>query len=290
MLVATNVIMEHAYKNHYGVISPSIDGPDCLWAAIKCAERKRSPLILGMRMEIFENGKELRTFVNLARELAERATVPVSINFDHCKDMKTAIEGFYAGVTSVMLDYSLKSFEENVAGTKFVCDMCHPVGVSVEAELGHLGVDILLPGAENNETLQVSDSIYTDANVAQEFVKQTGVDCLAVSIGNKHGLYKDDTIPHIEFELLDEINKACGIPLVLHGGSGTGDDNLHKACQMGICKINVGADIRKAAADAVLEAEPKAKRTRGFFLTRSGYSEKTEYYMDVFGCTDKSWI
>lgn len=288
MLVSTGEILQHAYKNHYGVISPSIDGPDCLWMAVKAAEEKKSPLILGMRMEIFKDVEELKMFVDLARTMAQRASVPVSINFDHCKDMKTAISGFYGGVTSVMLDYSMKSFEENIEGTKFICDMCHPIGVSVEAELGHLGVDVLIDPEDPGK--QISDSIYTVPSEAGEFVKRTGVDALAIAIGNKHGIYKDDTIPHIEFELLEEINKACGIPLVLHGGSGTGDDNLHKACTMGVCKINVGADVRKAAADAVINAEPKKQRTKGFFLTRDGYLEKTKYYMDCFGSTDKSWL
>ncbi len=289
MLVTTKEIMERAYKEHYAVISPSIDGPDCIWMAIKAAEEKKSPVILGMRYEPFQDMKELKVFVDLARKMAQDASVPVSINFDHCHNMEEAMSGLYAGVTSVMLDYSLKSFEENVKGIKELCDLCHPLGIPVEAELGHLGVDTAIPGKENDAAFAISESIYTDPQEAAEFVRLTNVDCLAVSIGNKHGIYANDIIPHIDFDVLEKLNKACGIPLVLHGGSGTGDENLRKAGTMGICKINVGADVRKAAADAVIEADRIQQRNKGFFLSREGYLEKVKYYMDVFGSSGKAW-
>ncbi len=288
MLVTTKEIMDRAYRDHYAVVSPSIDGPECLWMSIRAAEEMKSPVILGMRHGVFAK-EELRTFVNFAQTLAEQASVPVSINWDHSPTMDIAFEGFYAGVSSVMLDYSLKPFEENVAGVAELCEKVHRAGVSVEAELGHLGVDTPLEGTDKG-IFAVSDCIYTDPKEAAEFVKRTGVDCLAVSIGNKHGIYADDIIPHINFEVLEALNKACGIPLVMHGGSGTGDENLHKAGTMGVCKINVGSDLRKEAADAVINCTDRAKqRTRGFFLMHDGYKECVKHQMEVFGCAGKAW-
>ncbi len=288
MLVGTKEIITRAYKDHYAVVSPSIDGPECLWMSVRAAEEMKSPVILGMRHGVFAT-EELRTFVDFARRLATEASVPVSINWDHSPTMEIAFEGFYAGVTSVMLDYSTKSFEENIAGTKEVCEAAHRVGISVEAELGHLGVDVPLEGTDKG-IFAVSENIYTDPKEAGEFVRRTGVDCLAVSIGNKHGIYANDIIPHINFEILEAINKECGIPLVMHGGSGTGDENLHKAGTMGVCKINVGSDLRKEAADAVINCEDRNRqRTRGFFLMHDGYKECVKHQMEVFGCAGKAW-
>lgn len=124
-----------------------------------------------------------------------------------------------------------------------------------------------------------------------EYVERTGVDFLAVSIGNAHGPYAKNIVPHIDFELLKQIADITPIPLVLHGGSGTGDENLTKACQMGICKINVGTDLMKIATDkAIAGYEENANKGRLRFLTNyvDGYREGIEYYMDVFGSTGKA--
>ena len=289
MLVTMDKILVKARKEGYGVIAPSTFSLELIGCAIEAAERKKSPLILNINLkyDALQTEQDVELFLFTARERALRANVPVAINLDHGADYKTVMRAISHGFTSVMIDASAKPFEENIAAVQEVVHAAHSIGIPVEAELGCVGMA--------DPTFQIetkyTQSATTDPSLVAEYVERTGVDFLAVSIGNAHGPYAKNIVPHIDFELLKQIADITPIPLVLHGGSGTGDENLTKACQMGICKINVGTDLMKIATDkAIAGYEENANKGRLRFLTNyvDGYREGIEYYMDVFGSTGKA--
>jgi len=171
---------------------------------------------------------------NIVKSTAEKVEVPVTLHLDHgmtFEDVKNAVE---AGFNSVMIDASKLPYEENIQFTREVVEYCHARGVSVEAELGELS------GKEDDH--ESDDSAQTDPNLAREFVERTGIDLLAVSVGNIHGL---DEQPKINLELLREIADTVEIPLVIHGGSGIPDDILKQLKNYNVRKINLASDLRK---------------------------------------------
>ena len=289
MLVTMDKILNKARQEGYGVIAPSTFSLELIGCAIEAAEKKRSPLILNINLkyDALQTEENREIFLYVARERAMRASVPVSINLDHGADYPTVVRAIHHGFTSVMLDASAKPFEENIAAVKEGVPPAHSIGIPVEAELGCVGMADPTFLIETKYT----GSSKTDPALVAEYVERTGVDFLAVSIGNAHGPYAKNIVPHIDFDLLEQIAKITPIPLVLHGGSGTGDENLTKACQMGISKINVGTDLMKIATDqAIAGYEENANKGRLRFLTNyvDGYRDGIEYYMDVFGSTHKA--
>ena len=174
-------------------------------------------------------------------------SVPVALHLDHGLDVETVKKAVDLGYTSVMIDASAQPYEVNVARTKEVCDYAHAHGVVVEAELGHVGSGDVIT-SENKEALTDDHNIYTEVEMAKRFVEETGVDSLAVSIGTSHGLYKGT--PVIDFDRLHELRAALPVPLVLHGGSGSGDENLERCATEGISKINVFTDFTVAAIES----------------------------------------
>ena len=289
MLVNMKDILVKAREGHYGVIAPTIRSADEIKHAIEAAEHKNSPVILNFNItyDFVCEDADLELVMQVARERAMRSSVPVALNVDHGKDFATCMRGIHYGFESVMIDASARPYEENVAITKQVVEAAHAIGISVEAELGCVGMgdpNFKIDGKYSHTTETNPDDV-------ADFIEKTGVDCLAVSIGNAHGPYAKDIIPHINFELLDKIAATTPIPLVLHGGSGTGDENMAKACTRGICKINVSTDIAKAGSELAVEKlneNPKKGRLDFHTNFHQGYREKIEYYMDVFGSTDKA--
>ena len=289
MLVSMKDMLVKARKEGYGVIAVSCFSLELIKYSILAAEEKNSPIILNinLRYDFVHEDQDVELFMFNAKERARRASVPVAINLDHGQDYKTIMRAISYGFPSVMIDASSKPYDENVAITKQVVETAHTVGVPVEAELGCVGMADATFKIENKYT----ESATTDPSLVADFVKKTGVDFLAVSIGNAHGPYAKNIVPHIEFDLLEEIAKATDIPLVLHGGSGTGDENLSKACQMGICKINVGTDLMELAvqrAHGEYEQNRNMGRLRYLANYVDGYKDGIKYYMDVFGSTNKA--
>ncbi len=291
MLMSMKPILDAAKEGHYGVIAPSIDAEPCIEAAIEAAEELRSPVILNIHSYTFD---DMDLMIHLARTRAERASVPVAINEDHGEAYEDAIQCIHWGFTSIMPDRSKLPFEENVAQVKELVKIAHAAGVSVEAELGHVGLasdSLDLSGTTGSAGVERGlfsiDSTYTDPDLAVKFVELTGVDALAVSIGNKHGAFPKGVKPEINFDLLQELSEKVPVPLVLHGGSGTGDENLRKACQMGICKINVGTELRRGAANKILNL-PEGKYPWTYDLVKQGYKEGILYHMNLFGSSGKA--
>ena len=233
MLTTAKDILDRAREGHYGVPAPNVDNEHNARAVIEAAEELRSPIILGVG---YMANPDIRYFGRILQDLAIRASVPVTFILDHGLTFEKCVTAIAAGFPSIMADRSQLPYDENVAQVKELAKIAHAAGVSIEAELGHVGI-----GVNYDED---GSAALTDPDEAVRFVEETGVDSLAVAIGTAHGVYKG--VPKIHFDRLIALREKVPVPMVLHGGSGTGAENLQKACQLGICKVNLANDIKKA--------------------------------------------
>ena len=239
-----------AYESRYAV--PSF----CAWNAevaetiLQVASDMRAPVILMSGPGEFPlNSPD--TLGRVCGTLASKYSVPAALHLDHGDSPATVKLCLAAGYTSVMLDYSTRPFDENVAGMKEVVALAHPHGVTVEGEIGSVGKvdDATVEGGER--------STLTDPAQAARFVEITGIDALAVSIGNAHGIYTK--LPVFDFDRLEQIRKAVGVPLVLHGGSGTQPEYIRRAVALGMAKINIASELCKAFRDTYAEQHSGGK-------------------------------
>ena len=182
-------------------------------------------------------------FYGMCAAAAQKASVPVALHLDHGNSFEMAARALKAGYTSVMIDGSKEEFEANVTLSRRVAEMAHAMGIPVEGELGTVG------GKEDNHEVKDSEKAYTDPEQAGEFAERTGVDSLAVGIGNAHGFYKGD--PKLRFDILEETRKKVSIPIVLHGASGIPDEDVKRATGLGICKVNFATELRDAFSKGV---------------------------------------
>ena len=277
MLVTTKEMFEKSRKEGYAIVAPDFWDSNSCKVYVETAEELGVPVILSFAQAHSEM-LSVEEALALAKFYGEKASVPVAIHLDHGLDVETVKKAVDLGYTSVMIDASSQPYEVNVARTKEVCDYAHAHGVVVEAELGHVGSGDVIT-SENKEALTDDKSIYTEVEMAKQFVKETGVDSLAVSIGTSHGLYKGT--PVIDFDRLHELRDALPIPLVLHGGSGSGDDNLERCATEGISKINVFTDFTIAALDAI-KGEEYINLYKMILDADAGIKEKLKYYFRLF--------
>jgi len=202
------------------------------------SEEKRAPLIIAIHPdELHHTGVDLLPAI---RQRAHKSSVPVAIHLDHGTTYEQILLAIQSGFTSVMIDGSMLPFEENMALTKRAVEAAHAVGVSVEGELGTIGKT---DGEAEDGTANI---IYTDPDDAVLFVRETGVDSLAVAIGTCHGIYPSWMKPEIKLDLLRDIKAKVDVPLVLHGGSGNPDFEIAESVKLGINKINISSDIKVA--------------------------------------------
>lgn len=275
MLVTLHDVLNRAKKEGYAVPATNIDNEHNLRAAIAAAEKLRSPLILNTTPIAHP---DLVYFGRTVCDLASQATIPIVWNLDHGKTFEECIRGVRAGCTSIMIDQSLCSFERNVEQVKQMVDICHPLGIDVEAELGHVGFGEVYAVDGNQALTQVEE--------AKKFIDRTGIDALAVAIGTAHGVYKGT--PNIRFDLLKELSSQLPIPLVLHGGSGTGDENLARCAREGIHKINVSNDLKRSAIENLICKDLSGNAVYELYpLLAEGFQQKIEHYMRLFGCDNR---
>ncbi|MEW6696305.1 MAG: class II fructose-bisphosphate aldolase [Bacillota bacterium] len=239
MLVSPKLMLEKARKNNYAIAHANICDLHTLRAIIKACEEAQKPVIIGVA-EVHFKYISLEEAANFVKFYAARTDLPVALHLDHGLSVDTAEKAIKLGYTSVMIDGSKYSFDENVKLTSSVVEMAHKYGVPVEAEIGHVGV-----GSDYESKSQELKDLYTDPKEAVEFVRKTGLDSLAVAIGTAHGDYKG--VPEIDYDRLVEIRKAVDVPLVLHGSSGTGLDKIRKCVELGINKVNIFTDLTNAA-------------------------------------------
>lgn len=272
MLVTLTEILTKAKQENYAVPACNIDNEHNLRAAIEAAEEMNSGIILNTTPIA---NPDLVSFGHLATDLARRSRVRVALNLDHGKSFEDCLLGIRAGYTSIMIDRSLLPFAENVREVKEMVRICHALGISVEAELGHVGV------GEQYHT--DGHQAFTRVEEAVAFVEQTGVDALAVAIGTAHGVYKGK--PELHFDLLQELKEALKIPLVLHGGSGTGDENLARCAKEGINKINLSNDLKRSAIENLIKEDLSGNAVYQLYpLLAQGFKNKIKHYIRLFGC------
>ena len=243
MLVNLKEILNDARKNKYAV--PAFDASDyrMIKAIVEASEEEKAPvIIMGLPGDLTDD-----QFDHLSLDLiniAKKASIPVCIHLDHATDFEIIKKAISQGYTSVMIDGSSLPLNENIKITKEVCDYAHQFDVTVEAELGHVGDGIVGSSTESAKGNSGHDNVYTDKDEMKKFIEETNVDCLAVSFGTSHGVYK--TKPNLQIDLLKKLNEISSVPLVVHGGSGTPDDQMQKAIENGICKVNIFSEILEA--------------------------------------------
>lgn len=240
MLISFKDMLGQAERGGYAVVAPEFPSMLAATALIEHGAARRAPLLLSFdpRLKPSCEIKDFRQFIQIVRQMAADSAAPIGIHLDHATRLEDILEAIAVGFTSVMLDASKSPWEENIQRTQTVVGFAHAAGVGVEAELGHVA-----SGGAYFEKANPGDheSVFTDPKEAVEFVRQTGVDALAVAIGTIHGVYSGE--PHLDFERLKELHAAVPVPLVLHGSSGTGEANLRRTVSLGIRKINVFSDI-----------------------------------------------
>ena len=237
MLVNMNDVLLPAKKGHYGIGFFNAVNVEMARAIIETAEELRAPVMVGTA-EVLLPAMSLERVAEYLIPMAQKAAVPVCVHYDHGLTFDKCMEALKLGFTSVMYDCSTEDYESNTAKVTEMVRICHGRGVTVEGELGHVGDN------EGTGKLENPSDYYTDPEIAADFVKRTGIDSLAVAVGNAHGDYKFP--PKLDFERIETISGRTGLPLVLHGGSGLSDSDFRTAVQKGVCKVNIFTDIDKA--------------------------------------------
>ena len=242
-LVTTKELLLDAQKNGYAVGAFNVENMEMVQAVVAAAEELKSPVIMQTTPSTIKYASPEMFYANVAAA-ANNASVPVVMHLDHGSSFELAVHAFRAGYTSIMIDGSHSVFEENIAITKSVVDVCHAGNVPVEAELGKVG-------GKEDDLDGGNGGGYTVPSEAVEFVEKTGIDSLAVAIVTAHGVYKGT--PKLDVERLSEIREVVSIPLVLHGTSGVPDEAVKECIRRGICKVNYATDLRIAFSNGVKE-------------------------------------
>lgn len=282
MYTSMKDMLLHAHKNHYAVMAINVVDMEQVKACIEAAEEEHSAVILNISPRQMKAHAYPYIMAPMIQNLAERAEVPVALNIDHGVNMEDIVTAIHCGYSSVMVDASSYDFEENIRRVSAVVALAHAKGISVEAELGHVGVAANADG-------QNAD-LYTNVDQAEEFVNRTQCDCLAVAIGTAHGSYPKNMIPKLDFERLTELKNRLNIPLVLHGGSGAGEENIRKAVACGVNKINVCTDLMNHAKDSmikVLQEQPDIQYMEWHEAAEEAMKDFIKDYMRMIGSSNR---
>lgn len=245
MLVNLNDVLYNAKKGKYAVGLFNAVNLELARGIIAAAEQTGSPVIMGTAEVLFPYGP-LEEVSYYLLPMAKKASVPVVIHLDHGLNRETCLKALELGFSSIMYDCSTDSYDENVKKVKEMADIAHSFGATIEGELGHVGDNE--GSAEGSDHMADPSKFFTDPKMAKDYVDKTGVDALAIAVGNAHGAYK--LPPKLDFERIRTIAKTVDVPLVLHGGSGLTDDDFRQAIKEGISKVNIFTDINVAAVKA----------------------------------------
>ena len=308
-LVTTKDMFEKSMKEGFAIGAFNVNNMEFIQAIVDAAAEQNSPVILQASSSAIKYARINYLMKMVQAAVEEHPNVPLAMHLDHGPDFETCKMCVDAGFTSVMFDGSKYDFEENIRLTKEVVDYAHAHGVVVEAELGKLA------GIEDDVNVAASDAMYTDPAQAEEFVKRTGVDSLAIAIGTSHGAYKFKGEAKLRFDILKEIKERIpNTPIVLHGAStvipelvdmcnqyggnipgakGVPDEILHEASMSGVSKINVDTDLRLAMTAAIRKVfteDPSAFDPRKYLKpARDLVKETVAHKMkDVFGSANKA--
>ncbi len=283
MYVSMKEMLDAANKGGYAVMAINCFNLETARSVIRAAEAENAPIIINIFADHLLTHSDSELITPIVRTLAQRASVDVALNLDHGQEADYIKKAVDDGFSSVMVDASRFDLEGNIKMTKELADYAHARGVSVEGEIGCLGA------SEDGKFTQ--DAMYTDPEQAKEFVERTGIDALAVSIGTSHGNYPDGMVPKFDIERLKKIKELTGAPLVLHGGSGSGEENIRASVANGINKINVGCDFMNANRDAtakILKDNPQINYFDLIHQVEQDSSELVRYYIKLAGSNGKA--
>lgn len=239
MLVNMKAMLADAQKHHYAIPAFDVSNYEMMRAVLDTCEEERSPALLQVLGNDLE-GRGMNLLVSMIAEASKFYTIPVCLHLDHATDFALVEAAVQAGVSSVMYDGSILPFEENLRNTAEVVRFAHGAGCTVEAELGHVG-NALVGNEHDHRANENPEMMLTDPEDVVKFIAQTDADALAVAIGTAHGVYQE--MPTLQIGRLDEIVAVCDRPLVIHGGSGTPDDQMKMAIAHGITKVNIYSDV-----------------------------------------------
>ena len=283
MLLNMKEMLTVAQENKFAVPAFNIGSGQILKAVVESANEKQAPVILAIHPSELEFLED--SFVASCIEEANKSNVPMVIHLDHGADKGQILRAIRCGFTSVMIDGSHLPYEENVKVTKEIVDIAKSLNVSVEGELGTIGTTGTSGEGGANEI------IYTDPQLAKDFVEKTGVDTLAIAIGTAHGIYPKGMKPELKLDLLKEIRQTVNVPLVLHGGSSNPDAEIAESVKLGVSKINISSDIKAAYYNKCKEV---MSENPGWYEPNAIYppcieacKEVIEYKMDLFNDIDK---
>lgn len=283
MYVSMKEMLDAANKGGYAVMAINCFNLETARSVIRAAEAENAPIIINIFADHLLTHSDSELITPIVRTLAQRASVDVALNLDHGQEAGYIKKAVDDGFSSVMVDASRFDLEGNIKMTKELADYAHARGVSVEGEIGCLGA------SEDGKFTQ--DAMYTDPEQAKVFVERTGIDALAVSIGTSHGNYPDGMVPKFDIERLKKIKELTGAPLVLHGGSGSGEENIRASVANGINKINVGCDFMNANRDAtakILKDNPQINYFDLIHQVEQDSSELVRYYIRLAGSNGKA--
>ncbi|MCA1021194.1 ketose-bisphosphate aldolase [Halobacillus litoralis] len=276
-------LLTHAYENQYGIGAFSAHNAETILAILDAAEEKQSPVMIQIGQKVIQT-LGLKPMKEMVDAFARNVSVPVCIHLDHSRQYEQTMEAVQAGFQSVMFDGSGLTFQENTRITKQVVETARALGIGSEGEIGKIG------GTEDDITVDEKDALITTTEEALNFVNETDVDYLAVSIGTAHGIYKQT--PNLRFERLKEISQAVKRPIVLHGGSDVPDEQVRKAITMGIAKINVDTELRQAYTKGIKEYlrdhPDDIVLADSLGAGREYMKEKVKEKIDVFGSAGKA--
>lgn len=283
MYVSMKEMLDAANKGGYAVMAINCFNLETARSVIRAAEAENAPIIINIFADHLLTHSDSELITPIVKTLAQRASVDVALNLDHGQEAGYIKKAVDDGFSSVMVDASRFDLEGNIKMTKELADYAHARGVSVEGEIGCLGA------SEDGKFTQ--DAMYTDPEQAKVFVERTGIDALAVSIGTSHGNYPDGMVPKFDIERLKKIKELTGAPLVLHGGSGSGEENIRASVANGINKINVGCDFMNANRDAtakILKDDPQINYFDLIHQVEQDSSELVRYYIRLAGSNGKA--
>lgn len=273
MFVTSKELLREAQAARFAIPAANFVDLNSLRWHVETAEEMKMPLILALAEAHIGEHITLEDAAIVGKKYAKDSLVPIVLHLDHGTNTELIKRAIDLGFSSVMIDASMESFENNVTRTRDIIEYAHKRGVVVEAEIGHVGA------GKNYENHDESDSIYTTVVEAKKFVEAADIDSIAISIGTAHGLYKGS--PKINFERLQEIAKAVDTPLVLHGGSSSGDENLKTCALNGITKINIFSDFLEGAMNALNKNEPQ-NYLDVLRESKAGFQNTLKHYYNVF--------
>ncbi|GEN89777.1 ketose-bisphosphate aldolase [Oceanobacillus sojae] len=282
MLITMSEMLKIAKENNFAVGAYNISDANIFKAVVEKAEELKAPAIIAIHPDELSFISE--EFIAYIKERTIKSSVPFVLHLDHGATVKDVVTAINNGFTSVMIDGSHLPFDENAKLTKEVVDIAHTVGVSVEGELGTIG--------DTGTSIEggVTEITYTKPEEADEFIRRTGIDSLAIAIGTAHGIYPENFVPKLKLDILDEVANTVDIPLVLHGGSSNSDEEINKAVGKGIQKINISSDTKKAffnKLQELIDSDVMWEPNVIFPPCIEAAKEIVEYKMNLFNSVDK---